>query len=188
MIAFSFTRRQRQGRENRAKKQPRAIFARYKIGVFALPAQAGACGKRFFHDWRSIDEDLELAAGFLDELACNAFQAFFDDVVIIAVLRVNGNHAPAFVLKSRHRIAVGAIIHAEHDDGFCIPPERARMRSFIGTRGQPSHVAMAAKFDKTFQIFTRGVWKGCRRKANGIESAIRRNFLNTDGEVIFFAH
>ena len=47
--------------EDRAKKQPRAEFARNKIGMFALPAQSRRLRQRLFHHGGGVDEHLDLA-------------------------------------------------------------------------------------------------------------------------------
>ena len=45
MIFFGRIRLNRQRRENRTEKKPRAEFTRDEIGVLALPAEAGASGR-----------------------------------------------------------------------------------------------------------------------------------------------
>jgi hypothetical protein len=42
VVRFGPVRRQLEGGEKGAEKQPRAEFARYQVGVLALPAEAGS--------------------------------------------------------------------------------------------------------------------------------------------------
>ena len=79
--------------EDRAEKQPRAELAADEIGVLALPADAGGFGERLFHDRRGVDEDLHVAAGPGDDAAGDLLQPALDDVVIVAVLRIDGDRA-----------------------------------------------------------------------------------------------
>ena len=93
MISLGFVGRQLGAREDRAEKQPGAEFARDQIGVLALPADPGGLGERLFHHRGGIDEDFDLQAGLATEPAGEGLELAFDDAVIVAALRVNGDCA-----------------------------------------------------------------------------------------------
>ena len=62
-----------------------------QIGVLALPAKTGGGGERLFHDRGGVDEDFHLGARQPLQPSGDGFQAALDELVIVAVLRVDGD-------------------------------------------------------------------------------------------------
>ena len=106
MIAFGVVGRQIERGEDRAEKQPGAELARHQVGVLALPADAGGRGERLFHHRRGVDEDLDLAAGRVDQPAANRFEPRFDHVVIIVAAGIDRDAAARAVFQDRQRIGI----------------------------------------------------------------------------------
>ena len=48
-------------RQDNAQKEPGPIGPRDKIGVLALPAEAGSGAQRFFHDRRRVDKHFHVS-------------------------------------------------------------------------------------------------------------------------------
>ena len=62
--------------------------------LVCLPCQPkpAACARGFFHHGCGIYEHLDLAAGAVDQPAAQPFQPFLDHIMVIAALRIGGNH------------------------------------------------------------------------------------------------
>ena len=91
--------------------------------LVCLPCQPrpAACGERLFHHRRRVDEDLDLAcarSGARDNEAGELFQAALEDVVIVAVPRIDGDRAPVARLQRRQRVPGGAVIDAQASRWF----------------------------------------------------------------------
>src|SRR5262249_10146510 len=82
-ISLGRVGRQLQCGKERAEKQPGAEFARYQVGVLALPAQAGSGGQWLFHDGGSINKNPGVAARLSDEPAGQRLEPFLDHIVVI---------------------------------------------------------------------------------------------------------
>ncbi len=89
MVAFRFVWRDFRRGEDRAEEQPRAKLAADQIGMLALPAKPGSRSQRLFHDGRCIDEHLDVLPGAGGKAACHMLELALDDVVIVAVLRID---------------------------------------------------------------------------------------------------
>ena len=62
-----------------------------------------------------------------DQLAGDALELALDQVVIVAVLRVDRNRAPLLLVEHVQRIVRRPVIHREHDDRAHIRPQHARI-------------------------------------------------------------
>ena len=150
MIALGRIERQRQRREDRAEKQPGAELARDEIGVLALPAKARRLRQRLLHHGRGVDENLDLrrakaamrAAATSQPASC--FRRALDDVVIVAVARIDRDIAGALIGESRQRIAGRPVIHPQHQDAGGLGPKRGGIGAARRRRSQPVHVAGGA--------------------------------------------
>ena len=144
MIGLGRVRRQVEGGEDGAEKQPRAEPARHQIGVLALPADAGRGGQRLFHHRGGVDEHLHVAARLRDEPARQVLEALLDDVVIVVALGIDRDRAAIAGGEDGHGIAFRTIIHAEHDDGPHLRPHQAGIAAAFRVRRHPPHVAVLA--------------------------------------------
>ena len=115
--------------------------------LVCLPCQPSpaASAQRLFHQRRGVDEDLHLAAGPRLEAAGEHLQLALDQVVIVAMAR----HRP----RSRRdpsrasalqRVAVRAVVHADHDDATAPPATAPAGRRGVGFRLEPRHRAVMA--------------------------------------------
>ncbi len=104
MVGRGLIRPQHGGREDCAEKEPRAVVLADQIGVLALPAEARGFGERLFHHRRRVDEDLHahvpIRAGARGELRRDALQRPFDQIVIVAVSRIDGDRAGLVSLQA----------------------------------------------------------------------------------------
>ena len=151
MVALRGVGRQLERGEDGAEKQPRAHVARDQIRVLALPADAGGLGERLLHHRGGIDEDFDIAAGFFDEPASEAFQPRPDHVVIIVALGVDRDGAMQALSQDRQRIAIRAVIDAEHDDRAHVRPQHAGIAAPVGVFRHPVHVAVGAGGEEVAQ-------------------------------------
>ena len=115
--------------------------------MLALPADPGARGQRLFHQRGGVDEHLDVRPLRLrrgDKKRSELFELSFDDIVIVAMARVDGNRASILDSERRKRIAAGAVVEAKHDEA----PRAGHQRSWIGPPLKaflhPPHVAMRA--------------------------------------------
>ena len=82
--------------EDRAEKQPRAELAADEIGVLALPAEPRRGGERLLHHGRGVDEHFYVSARLArmsDDEGGERFQPALDDVVIVAMARIDRDRA-----------------------------------------------------------------------------------------------
>ena len=122
MVVFRRIGQQFKRGENRAQKQPRTKLARHQIRVLALPAQTGAHGQRLFHDRCRVDKDFHLSLRFIDEPTGQRLQFLFNDIMIIAPLRIDRNHALIVIFQGRQGVAFGAVIDPQHDNALRFRP------------------------------------------------------------------
>jgi len=91
--------------------------------VFSLPAQPGKLRQRLLHHRRRIDEYFYVAvAGPFQQKGGKFLESSFDEVMIIAMARVDGNRRAVALRERRARIDGGAVIDAEHDDAMRFRP------------------------------------------------------------------
>ena len=131
--------------QDRAEKEPGAEFARYEIGVLALPADAGARRERLFHERRSVDEHFDVRPFRLrrgDKERGERLQLAFDDVMIVAMARVDRDRAGVPERERRQRIARRAVVEAEHDEALGARHEPAGIDAALEASRHPGHVAM----------------------------------------------
>ena len=112
--------------------------------MFALPADAGLCGQRFFHHRRRIDEDFDIAAGSGGKAPGDAFQPALDQIMVIAILGIDGYCGLVPVAQNFERIAVGTIVHPEHQDRLHLRPKHPRITAPLSGLRQPVHGGMVA--------------------------------------------
>ena len=79
-------------------------MARNQVCVFALPAQAGACGEWFFHHRGGINEDFHIAAGIGREPARQFLQPRFDQFVVVIAFGIDRDGSALMRLQDRQRI------------------------------------------------------------------------------------
>src|SRR6185437_4977308 len=124
VIPVRRVRRQVEGEIDLAEKEPGAELARDEVGVLALPAEPGRFGERLFHDRRGVDENLELTRPARIDPARELLQALLDEVVIVAMARIDRDRAALALAKRSQRIVLGGVIEAEHDDAPRLGPQR----------------------------------------------------------------
>jgi hypothetical protein len=112
--------------------------------VLALPAESRGGGERLLHHGGGIDEHFCLAADRRDERAGDALELSLEDLVIVLALRIGRDRAALGFFEDRQRIAVGAVIEADHDDGAHLSPQRARIAASLGRALHPFHLAVHA--------------------------------------------
>src|SRR5260221_5730144 len=110
--------------------------------MLALPADAGGLGQRLFHDWRRVDKDLDGAAVALAHPAAEHLELLLDDIVVVAVARIDGDVA----FPRRHagmlRGFQGAVIEAEDHDPARLGPECRGIGPAVGLVAKPTHIAV----------------------------------------------
>lgn len=89
MVAVRLVGRNFRRGEDRAEEQPGAELAAHQIGVLALPAETGGLSQRLFHDGCRVDEDFYVLPGARSKTARHMLQLTLDDVMIVAVLRID---------------------------------------------------------------------------------------------------
>ena len=165
-IAPGDIRREIERGVDRPEEQPTAMVAADEVGVLALPSEPRGFGQRFLHHRRRIHEHLELAAGrFGDHPPCECLQCPFDEVVIIAPLRIDRDPAAIARPRQRERITTGRIAHAERDDAPDIGPQIRGRRAMMRALFHPDHLAMAAFGEPLPQAFARSRRGICPRHA-----------------------
>ncbi len=157
-----------------AEKKPRAKLARNEIGVFALPAKPCGLGEGLFHHRRGVDENLHLHGRLFRQPARNPLEPFLDEVVIVAVLRIDGEDGPVAFFQSGQRIFRRTVIHGEHDDGFRFRPERQRVGTARGGFFHPAHIALTAKLQPARKPRRQVGPRIGARKADRIEACLAR--------------
>ena len=153
MIARRRVGRQVERGEDGAEEQPGAELERNQIGVLALPAEARGFRERLLHHRRSVDEHLDVAAGLFDQPAAEILQPRLDHLVVVVALGIDRDGAARALFQDRQRIAVRAVIDAEHDDRAHVRPHRARIAAAVGLGRHPIHVAVAAFGEEYAQTF-----------------------------------
>ncbi len=121
--------------------------------MLALPAEPRRFRVGLFHHRGCVDEDLHLRAAFLRKPPRNLLQALLDEIVVVAVLRIDGNRRAAAPLQRFQRIAVGAVVHRQHDDRFRVRPERQRIGAPCRRLFHPAHLSVTAERKPVPQSF-----------------------------------
>ena len=143
--------------------------------MLALPAEASRLAERLFHQWRGVDEHLDVGAAFASQQAGHALEPGFHDVVIVAALGVAGDRPATWICQCRQRIGLWRIVHAQHDDGAGVGPHAERMPAPFGRRRHPGHVAVTALLQELVEPFGDGRADGRRRRhAHRIEARSAR--------------
>ncbi len=169
MVALRFIRRQVQVGEHLPQEQPGAMLAGDEVGVLALPSDAGPLRQGFFHDRGGVDEDLERAAVAFGHPAAQPLQAFLDQVMVVAVARVDRDGGDIPALQGRERVHLRPVVLPQHDHAARFRPERARLAALLGARLKPAHVAMVTGGKEGLQAFGCSTSQIGRREANRIE-------------------
>lgn len=126
--------------------------------MLALPAHAGSRRQWLLHDGSSVDKDLHFLfasvqfSGAPNEPLCDEFKFAFDDVMIIAMTRVNRDSCRAAVGKRCEWIFIRPVIHTQHDDGPYILPEDGGIGAAMLRVSHPVHVAMCAALEPCFEL------------------------------------
>ena len=94
-----------------------------------MPCQPrpAASRERLLHHRGGVDEDLDVAAGILDQPAAELLEPRLDHLVIVVALGIDRDGAAQPLFQDRQRIVVRTIIDAEHDDRTHVGPHRARI-------------------------------------------------------------
>ncbi len=141
--------------------------------------------QRLFHDGRGIDEDLDILSGARGKTARNVLQLALDDVMIVAVLRIDGYGRAILLFQNGERIGVRPVIHGQHHDGTDFRPQYAR----IGAAGfrflHPVHIGVMAVGNILAQPFRR--LRNCigRGEGNRVETSRLRLFDQEALEFLF---
>jgi len=150
--------------ENRPKEEPAAQFTPHEIGMLTLPAETRFGAERLFHHRCRVHENFDLSAltRLLNQPAANAFEAFFDDVMIITVAGIDRNGPRLLARDSLHGIIVRRVAFGQHDDGFSFGPQRRGITAPRHALFHPRHLAMALQIHKLLQPCHRfrQVWPG----------------------------
>lgn len=93
--------------EHAAQKQPRAMSAADEIGVLALPAKSSRRRQRLFHYRGRVHEDFNVFTSPCGKAGRDFLQTSLDDVMIIAVARINGNGTLVPLLQNAARVFSG---------------------------------------------------------------------------------
>jgi len=157
-----------------AEEKPGAEIARDEVGVLALPAEPGGCGERLFHHRRGVDEHLELTRPARVDPARELLQALLDEIVIIAIPRIDRDGAALALGERRQRVLRGPVIDAEHDDAPRLGPECLRIGALIRAGGEPAHIAVMARLEKRREPRARLRRQHRRRKPHRIEPQRQR--------------
>ena len=92
----------------RAQKHPIASLAAHQIGMLALPPQTSSLPQRFFRNRGRIHKDFHLPTALLNQPAGQAFQPFFDNIVIVFSLSIDADIADIGSVEIGQRIALRA--------------------------------------------------------------------------------
>ena len=170
MIGLGGIGRQIEAEINLAEEQPGAEIARDEVGVLALPAETGLRGQRFFHHRRGVDEDLQFAAPARNDLLRQSLEAPLDQLVIVAVPRIDRDIAARALFQQRQRIVGGAVIQSQHRDAFHLGPQRLGAGARLDTLGEPAHVAVPALRQEFGEPLGGHGGEFRRREANRVEA------------------
>ena len=148
--------------------------------MLALPAEPCRFGEGFFHDWSGIDEHFQvLAGGPGSEAAGDALELALDDVVVIAVLRIDRNRRLVFLRQNIQRVAIRPVIHGEHDDRAHLRPQCLRVGPALFRLLHPFHTGVPPERQILAQPLF-GKWNGIGAgDGNEIESS-RAGFLEDE--------
>ena len=156
--------------EDRADEEPRSEFARYEIGVLALPAEPGAGGERLLHHRRRIDEDLHVAVGEVLHARRKRRELRLEHVVIIVALRVDRDRAARSCRQDVERVGGRSVVQSEQDDALRLRPQRARAFAALRRPCEPAHVAVPALGEERLERVARAFGRIGRGKAHGVEA------------------
>ena len=174
MFGFGRVRFDLGGGQYGTQKQPVAVGAAEQIGVFALPAQAGALGQRLLHQGGGVDEDLDVGAVAGRDLTRQLFQPTLDDLVIVVAARIDRDVSGRAVGQLVQRIVIGTVVHAQDDGGLRLVPHGRGMLAAIQRRLHPVHVAMPARVHEMTQPLARRPGVGRRGEPADIEAQLGR--------------
>src|SRR3546814_7293486 len=71
-----------------------------EVGVLALPAEPGRRRQRLFHHRRGVHEDLHVLACARGEPRGDLLETALDQVVVVAVARIDGDCRPVALFRS----------------------------------------------------------------------------------------
>ena len=170
MLSLGRIRLERGSGQYHAEKQPVAVGAAQQVGVFALPAEAGALGQRLFHQRGGVDEDLDVLACAGGDLAGQGLEAPLDDLVIVIAPGVDRDIAGRPVRHFGKGVVLRAIVEAKHHGGPGPVPHGGRMGAALQRRLHPAHLAVPSRLDEMRQPLARTPWLGRGGKAADVEA------------------
>ena len=141
--------------------------------MFALPAEPGARRERLLEQRRRVDEHFYVRLfrpRRSDQKRRELLELALEDIVIVAVARVDRNGAGLGALERRQRIGVGAVVEAEHDDAFGVAHQRPWIDPPLEGLGHPGHVAVRAFGEPGGEILARMRRRLGRSDAAGVEA------------------
>ena len=141
-VLAGLVRRQVQRRVDLAQEQPGAVRPRHEVGVLALPAEPGPFRQRLLHDGGRVHEHLQLGLVGVGEPLAQRLQPALDQVVVVAVPRINRHDPAVGVGQQRARVVGGGVAGAERDDGARLRPQGLGVDAAVGLVLHPAHVAV----------------------------------------------
>ena len=87
-----------------------------------------ASAERLLHDRCGVDEHLHAPPAPRGKLAGDFLEPTFDDIVIVAVPRIDRDRAALALVEHVQRVARRAVIHAQHDDRPHVRPQSSAGR------------------------------------------------------------
>ena len=119
--------------------------------MLALPAEPRRLRQRLLHDRGGVDKDLHLASASPRQPAGKVLELAFDDVMVVAVARVDRDVGGAPIVQQRQRILRRPVVQPQHDDGPHLRPQDERVGPSRLRSGEPIHVARVPGLDEGAQ-------------------------------------
>ncbi len=154
--------------------------------MLPLPAQPRLRRQRLLHDRRGIDENLHLHTrrGAGDDELREVLQPALDDVVVIAMPRIDRDIAPIRLAQRRKRVALRRVTCAQRYDAADVGPKRARIAALLHPSRQPAHLAMLPGGKEIAQPGAGAGVEFSRREPHRIEAERHRLGANGPAQIL----
>ncbi len=93
-----------------------------------------------------------------------------DDVVIVAIARIDRDVADLRSLQVGHRVGIGPVVHPQHDHRARLAPQRLGRRAPLRRIGHPLHLAMPLAFERHSELFRQVRPRIGARNAEGVKA------------------